>query len=449
MRKWLPVFVVFMLMVTGIWFWSIGEIPQEKIMLAKIESITGDVTRKPAGSSDPIIGKIGDELSVGDVVETGSNGTAVIQWLDRGESRLSTSTRIQIDGLSQDQNDAIDLRLRLETGRIWMRVQSLLDLESTVSMQTSDVVATVRGTSFDLSKPEGKETTIWVSDSVVEANTSSTIDQPGLLIVEGSMAKFSETKNATSTNLISASGKESNWFLENKKADTAFDEKQRQNMRRFFGLEKQKKGPLGWLVDASQGMRGPEAKSRMLLRRVANIIELATSGAEGKAAEDFSKLERYVKTQIDSGNQDMKIAAHRALLKSRQLFEDILPNSPAYRYKQALEEWRIRLARNEVQQIAARMLAINDRIEEGRMALEMRQNDLAIQLADIANQSLENISRELQDMTLPERASKIANARLKALQARASALASDAKAIIGPTLPNIPTSTTMQLDIAL
>jgi len=446
MRKWIPVFVTFFLMVGGIWFWSLGVLPEEQVALARIEQVSGDVTRRPKGSSDVIIGKIGDELNRGDVIETGANGTAIIHWLDQGESRLSTSTRIQIEALSNDEEGMLDIRLKLEVGRIWMRMQSLLDLESTVSMQTSDVIATVRGTSFDVSKPEGKETTIWVSDSVVEALATSTEEQAGLFIVEGSMAKFSDLNKATSTMPISASGTQSAWFIENKQADEQFDTRQRENVRRYFGLDQQKRSLQQWASDLSQGLRGPEARARILLRRLAKVIDLSNNGAEGKAAEDFSKLERYVKTQIESGDQRMKVAVRRALLRSRYLFKDVLPDSPSYRYKQAMEEWRIRLARTEKERLSARILAINDQIEEARMVAKNQQTDLALQLSDIAEKSLENISRELENTELPERAAQRAKSRIQALQARVKALEKDARSFIGPSLPNAPTSTTMQME---
>lgn len=446
MRKWIPVVIVFLLLLGGIWFWSLGALPDEGIVLARLDRATGDVKVQRSGNAEPVPAKINDEFTQGDMVITGADGEAVVEWFGQGESRLSTSTLIEITALGLDAEDVVRLNLRLEAGRIWTRFQSLLDLESSVSVETSDVVATVRGTSFDLEKHGSGQTTLWVSDSAVETEGPSVAaTEDGLLVVEGSMARFGGAYRTTSTVPISASGTQSAWFVENKEADAAFDARSRERLRKVLGLDRPRNGVIGRLSEWSQSLRGPKAGTRLVLRRLAWIIEEAESGAQGRAAEDFAKLERDVREQIDRSKPQARDALRRALWLSRRLFENVDSKSPAYRYKQALEEWRMRLARNDAERMFVGLLAIADRLHEGRSALERGDRELAVQMVGIAEQSLGNVSREIEELAAAERVTKLVRARLRALRARAAAL----RAATNPepiSLPTTPSSTNMLID---
>lgn len=446
MRKWIPVFLVFLLALAGIWFWSLGSLPDEPVATARVSEASGSVMLR-RGESSSVEVKVGDELLVGDRVLTSADGSAVLDWFGEGESRISTSTEVVIERLGQTENGNLILDLRLEAGRIWSRMQSLLDIDADVVVHTQDVIATVRGTAFDLEKRTNLPTTLWVSDSVVEATgptVAATID--GLLVVEGSMAKFGGAYRTTSTMPISASGTQSDWFINNGELDRKFNERARQALRASLGLGRSDTpGILRSISDLSQRLRGPAAGARLILRRLAIIRDEAENGAEGKAAEDFARLEREVRQQIDSGKPAAMIALRRALVGSRRLFEDVMPETPAYRYKQALEDIRDRVARSAAERIFLRLLAIADRLDEGSMALENGNMDLAGRMVGIAEQTLANLGRELQQMQATEREAKIVRAKMRALSARAAVLRT--RATVAPVvLPMQPTSTNMQID---
>jgi hypothetical protein len=410
MRKWIPVFLVFLLALVGIWFWSLGSLPDEPVATARISEKSGSVMLRRGEASSVEI-KIGDELREGDRVLTSADGSAVLDWFGEGESRISTSTEIVVERLGQTENGNLILDVRLEAGRIWSRMQSLLDLDADVVVHTNDVIATVRGTAFDLEKHSNQPTTLWVSDSVVETTGPAVAStSEGLLVVEGSMAKFGGAYRTTSTMPISASGTQSDWFINNRELDRKFNERARQVLRSSLGLGRSTPGIIRNLSDLSQRLRGPAAGARLILRRLAMIREEAENGAEGKAAEDFARLEREVRQQIESGKPMVMMALRRALVGSRRIFEDVLPETPAYRYKQALEDIRERVARSAAERIFLRLLAIADRLDEGAMALENGNKDLAGRMVGIAEQTLANLGRELQQIKADERETKIVKA---------------------------------------
>ncbi|MCE9586539.1 hypothetical protein K8R04_04470 [Candidatus Uhrbacteria bacterium] len=446
MRKWIPVLVLFVVVLGGIWFWSLGSLPEEDVAVARISEKTGTLHRE-RGSAALVEINIGDTLAQGDRVSTSDDGTATLDWFGEGESRISTSTEIVIEKLGQTEDGNLLLNVRLEAGRIWSRMQSLLDIDADVVVHTNDVIATVRGTAFDLEKHANEPTTLWVSDSVVEA-TGSTVasTSEGLLVVEGSMAKFGGAMRTTSTMPISASGTQSEWFVKNRDADKKFNQRVGEKLRVSLGLGKTPApGLLRGLSEASQRLRGPEAGARLILRRLAMIRNEAENGAEGKAAEDFTSLEREVRKQLDSGKPAALMSLRKALVGSRRLFQDVLPETPAYRYKQALEEIRERAARSAAERIFLQLLAIGDRLEEGFMALENGNMDLAARMSGIVEQSLANLAREMKEMPAGEKGANVVKAKLRALSARAAVLRSRST-VVPVTLPVEPTSTNMMID---
>jgi hypothetical protein len=446
MRKWIPVVLLFIVALGGIWFWSLGSLPEEDIALARVSEKTGTLERVRDGEAAIAI-NVDDILLQGDRIRTSSDGSASLDWFGQGESRISTSTEIVIEKLGQTEDGNLILDLRLEAGRIWSRMQTLLDIDAQAVVHTNDVIATVRGTAFDLEKHLNEPTTLWVSDSVVEASgptVASTAE--GLLVVEGSMAKFGGAYRTTSTVPISTSGTASAWFTENSVLDQKFNERVRSAFRSSLGLGRlPRPGFLKILSDASERLRGPSGGARVVLRRLAIIRDEAETGAEGRAAEDFTRLERDIRTQLESGKPAVMLALRRALVSSRRLFEDVLPETPAYRYKQALEDLRERVAKNAAERIFLRLLSIGDRLDEGLMALENGDKELAGRMAGIAEQSLVNLGRELQQLPEGEKGAPVVKAKMRALAARAASLRS--RSMETPiVLPIESTSTNMQVD---
>ncbi len=446
MRKWIPVVLVFILAFTGIWFWSLGSLPSDDVTIARVSEKTGGMQLVRDNQAPQEIG-VDTALLEGDRITTGAEGSAILDWYGAGESRISTSTEIVIEKLGQTEDGNLLLVLRLESGRIWSRVQSLLDLDAQATVQTSDVIATVRGTSFDLEKHVNEPTTLWVSDSVVEtsgASVASTGD--GLLVLQGSMAKFGGAYRTTSTIPISASGTQTEWFLNNKENDKKFDAKNREKQRSSLGLGRAPaSGLLRGLADLSQKLRGPSAGPRLIMRRLALIRDEAETGAEGKAADDFTRLERELRQQIDTAKPAIQASLRKAVRNSRKLFADVNPESPAYRYKQALEEISERFARTDAERIFLRLLAVNDRLDEGFMALENGNSDLAGSMAGIAEQSLTNLAREMKELKDKEGKAVMVRSKMRALSARTALLR--ARANPPPVvLPELPTSTNMLIE---
>ncbi len=101
-------------------------------------------------------------LQTGDLVQTGTTGTADILWPEYGHTLLASGTSLRIT----DILPGFTAKLGLEAGRIWTRLQKVLDVDDFFGVRVSNVSAVVRGTSFGLAR-EGQIVAVQVTESIV------------------------------------------------------------------------------------------------------------------------------------------------------------------------------------------------------------------------------------------------------------------------------------------
>lgn len=105
-------------------------------------------------------------LQNGDVVKTESGAQATIAFSEGPELRLDENSEVKIN--SKDDNISVFQNF----GRTWSRVVSLLGVPISYEVETSNVVASVRGTAF-LTDTTTEETNLDVDDGTVDANGTS------------------------------------------------------------------------------------------------------------------------------------------------------------------------------------------------------------------------------------------------------------------------------------
>ncbi|AFG36837.1 FecR family protein [Spirochaeta africana] len=94
---------------------------------------------RAAGTTTAVIGSA---TEVGDIIETGSDGTAIIALADGAEVKLRENTSLRIDSLGDD------ILVNLESGGAFAQVSGRVQRESRFRMQARGTVAGVRGTKF-------------------------------------------------------------------------------------------------------------------------------------------------------------------------------------------------------------------------------------------------------------------------------------------------------------
>jgi len=115
-----------------------------------VEVIQGQAKITMESAEKILTAPASQEIAKGARVETLAGGQANIIFSSGSVARLDSVTSVDLsDYQSLKQN--IKVKLYLNSGNLWSRVQRLLDAEGEYEVKTSNTVAVVRGTAFNVS----------------------------------------------------------------------------------------------------------------------------------------------------------------------------------------------------------------------------------------------------------------------------------------------------------
>jgi hypothetical protein len=208
---------ILLLVIGGTWFWSVGSVAAEKLPAIRVQVVKGNVEYK-TGDVWSVVKDV-QEIHAGDMVKTSADSEAEILWGDQGVTRLDQATELEIADAPADGSGAASsvISLKLNTGRVWNRMLKLLDVDSAMEVRTSDVVATVRGTSYGIIK-QPSCTEAAVTESVVGILATGAADET--LLTDDQWGSFGPNdckkpvRNLTEADI---------WPAEQKVKDTKFD----------------------------------------------------------------------------------------------------------------------------------------------------------------------------------------------------------------------------------
>ncbi len=401
MKKWLPVFILFLAILGGIWFWSLGALPEVEPSGAVLKEFAGDVTVKHPGEEAFRKASLETELENGAIVKTGAFSKAIIDFYGQAETELGEESELLIEQTElSEENQSPIIHLNLLSGRIWSRVVSILDLEGEFQAGTSDVVATVRGTSFDLAIDAGG-TTLWVADSVVETHSDNISFVP-----ENRMLRFQNGQRTGEMERLTDQAKKTEWFTRNSERDEGFyEEMQARLLKQVGGDRLSAPGIFRDITRGSETLRTSlsnesereQLMTRYLLRRFAVIQNQMKADRLGSAQRAFSKLRQDLLKAKD-GSPAQARAARKALMLGVRLFHPVDPTNEAYSLKQQIEELLIEMSPNENQAMMMRLMFVQSRLSEARKALLSNRLDASGQILELAKQSHGNVAREMELM---------------------------------------------------
>jgi hypothetical protein len=152
----------------------------------------------------------GEEVPAGTTLETGPSGAAVIHFPDGSLAHMDSSTTLTLSSISFDESDnSLVVKIGLSIGRVWNKVVGLATPQSTWEVETSNTVATVRGTAFGVGFKGG---TSWVLDSKhsvsvapIDPKTKLKIATAEVLLKENTMIQLTTADAANASTAISSS----------------------------------------------------------------------------------------------------------------------------------------------------------------------------------------------------------------------------------------------------
>ncbi len=123
-------------------------------------------------------------VSEGDVIETGNDSSAAIIWPEYGRTVIDANSKITLTKAEKD-GDKLNVNMKMDFGRMWTRLERLLGRDSGFEVRASNVVATVRGTSFGVERPRtGGNVKVQVAESRVAVKKMKSADSDEVAVPE-------------------------------------------------------------------------------------------------------------------------------------------------------------------------------------------------------------------------------------------------------------------------
>lgn len=120
-----------------------------------VEVIAGQVTVNLGGQEKVLSAPLNQEIDKEAILTTAAASQANIIFPSGSSARLDENTTVKLADFS-DSDQSVGIKLRLESGNLWSRVQRLADKETNYEVETSNTVAVVKGTSFNIFYKNGK-----------------------------------------------------------------------------------------------------------------------------------------------------------------------------------------------------------------------------------------------------------------------------------------------------
>lgn len=453
MKKWLFFGgVVLAVIFTGCWwFWSLGNVQSSDRVFATISLDTG-ITEIRRGSADWRTAINNEQVFAQDAIRTQAGARATIHWFGSGESRLEQSTEVSVQDAAFDRETAVPftVKLTLSSGRMWSRLLRLLDLNATYSVQANKVVATVRGTAFDMSA-SSTGTMIAVSDSAVQVDAK---DMP--VFSSGTVARFDANGRLLGSDKMSEEARSSAWFEKNRSSDAVFLSRAHSDAEdRLKALGGSRPESVTEAVArlserlhlSFAGDRAPRLYAAYSVRRLDQIRRLVNEGKTGLAFQALSRIEDEIRSRLsEADGGPYRVALRGATRDIVIVMEDIGPSSPAFRLKQRIEDLRTSIedpASGPAEALYARLLIIESSVDAVDAQLSAGSSDMAKELLDTADQGMQNVERDIAGLTvrLPASLDLALNGKLSGLKLRSSALRERLNAGPATSTPEAATST--------
>jgi PKD repeat protein len=204
------VFVLAVLMVAAVLIFPGGSATANQIATLRILGGQVEISHEGDGAR---LGQDGDSLREGDVVLTGSDGRASIEYFDGSVTRLDFHTTFELVSLETINNDAGSTVIEgVQTdGNSYNRVAELTDADSRFDIETPTATASVQGTVYAVLVNDDGSTTIATIEGLVSAlSNGGTVGVPS-----GKMVVVDADGTAGAVVDIPADLLESEWFVFN------------------------------------------------------------------------------------------------------------------------------------------------------------------------------------------------------------------------------------------
>ena len=177
--------------------------------VAVVDVVAGQADVLVHGKGEPVPLEVGKLVRAGDLVRTGPESSVELRWVRwAGGMRIEIGpeTRFEVTrAITNTRKKTEDCRLRVDFGRIWVRVRKAITGRSKFEVETPTVVAAVRGTVFSVAVDASG-----VSEVQVYEGQVSVVGRDGAAttLTAGSRTAVAPRQGAAETQPLTAEEKE-------------------------------------------------------------------------------------------------------------------------------------------------------------------------------------------------------------------------------------------------
>ncbi|MDP1689841.1 MAG: FecR domain-containing protein [bacterium] len=336
MTKYIFGVVAILLIGGGVWWYL--QLPGNKINTTVVspaapapgekpwvEVVTASVTTIDIKGSITTL-QTGDEVTVGSVIKTNAEGVVVVHFPDGSFAKLDPNSSVTITATSYDASTgSSNVHMTLGTGTLWSKVLTLVGVNSSWQVETSNAVATVRGTSFMTSILKGKTKVVGIENKVavtplrpdtheplaIEANVTADTQ---VTIDDTHIAALASGKEQLASAPVSADVATSNAYKEFKVREEQFDT-----------LRDSLKETLGDSAEFRKEFRESQVKDfedKILERREKNTplseqTDIApTEKTRVESSADTKKTDGKTDTKVDTARTSTETTADTAAIQA-------------------------------------------------------------------------------------------------------------------------------------
>ncbi len=314
MKKLIVILVILVLIFSGLSAWAVNvyakplEIGELKVIV--VPDKDGVFIKSGEGEFQKVTEEV--DLKEGDTVKTDETGSARIVLFDTNEVTLDSNSEVVIEESFIDGETPFltKIKLNLKQGQVWNRLLELLHPDAYFEVESGGVVATVRGTIFNMSNTDGEIGVSVLENSVALSQAGETEVVQTVGVDEEIVFNLEKIKDLKEAKIekITKSIKEGKWFKNNFLRDETFREFIKERRDRILGQV----GPL-------PGSRFYPAKN--LGERIAALLTF-DKAARAEKIKNF-QARKFLAARMLRAEGD-KIGAGK-ILKSISNLKEIMP----------------------------------------------------------------------------------------------------------------------------
>ncbi len=327
-------------------------------------------------------------LKQGDILITGSNGTAIVRYIDESVSRLSPNSELKIKKLYQDENKRSETKVKIEIkkGRVWNQVINMVGNDSSFEVETEEATANAsEKASFEVKAEQPFRTEISVYDNKVEVSTK---DEKQTILEGYTIDANKLYPQIDRTALYTQEDKE--WVYENIAKDREYKNEVMQEIKKetkseagytsespLYSAKKFNESTKLFLTgDAEENAK---LKIDIALKRL-NEATVYINEEKLPEAEDLIKEFRSIVNELKNSvndSEEVKDYFENSFSEKSKDFIVVLPDDPLYKIKEELRDAKRSLAFNDKEKRTIELMEAEEKLIEIKELIKENKKDIA------------------------------------------------------------------------